>query len=126
MGTEPKLTSVDSIYIPVHNREQSMKWYIEQFDLEVEGDHLKIGNTELFFLETLEQQRLLFTTKDWKTGEDYYKMPVFCFRTTDIHSLYNQLKEKGIIVEDIVEHGWFEEFDLYDLDQNKLKVWKSK
>lgn len=126
MGKEPKLTSVDSIYIPVQNREQSMQWYIEQFELEVEGDHLMIGNTELFFLETLDQNRLLFTSKDWKAGEDYYKMPVFCFGTTDIHGLYNQLKGRGVVVEEIVEHGWFEEFDLYDIDHNKLKVWKAK
>lgn len=46
---KPLLTSLDSIYIPVGNRERTMQWYVDHFGLEIEGDHLKIGHVEVFF-----------------------------------------------------------------------------
>lgn len=51
-------------------------------------------------------------------------MPVFCFKADDIGSLHKELTERKIEVEEIVEHNWFKEFDLYDCDKNKLKIWK--
>lgn len=120
----PKLSSIDSIYLPVKNKEHSMAWYVNHFGLEIEGDHLKIGQVEVFFLETLSENQLTFTTKDWKQGEDYYQMPAFCFRTNDIEQLYKELKENDVEIEDLIAHSWFKEFDLFDCDRNKLKIWQ--
>lgn len=121
----PKLTGIDSIYIPVKNREQSMAWFIRHFGLEVEGDHLKIGSQlEFFFLETVDETTTNFTTKDWVQGETRFEMPAFCFRAADIIRLFGELKEAGVRVGELIRHGWFSEFDFYDPDNNKFKVWE--
>jgi len=51
-------------------------------------------------------------------------MPVFCFRTSDIEALYEHVRANDIRTEDLIVHSWFKEFDFYDPDGNKLKVWQ--
>ncbi|WP_372661029.1 VOC family protein [Cohnella sp.] len=51
-------------------------------------------------------------------------MPVVCFRTSDIAGLYEHVRSNGIRVGEIIIHSWFREFDFYDPDGNKLKVWQ--
>jgi len=122
---KPRLTQIDSIYVPVKNRKQSMEWFMEHFYLE-EDDHnrLKIGNLEVFFLETLDNSTATIKTKDWVSGDDHFEMPAFCFRTEGIRNLYDSLNSRGVKTESIQDHGWFSEFDFYDLDHNKFKVWE--
>ncbi|MBP1993055.1 hypothetical protein [Paenibacillus eucommiae] len=122
--SNPKLTTLDSIYIPVKERTKSMNWFLQHFDLIVEGDHLKIGSTELFFLETMDETTTNFTTSAWQQEEKHYEMPAFCFRTENLRQLHEKLINGNVRVTEVISHSWFEEFDFYDLDNNKFKVWR--
>lgn len=51
-------------------------------------------------------------------------MPAFCLRTDDIKNLYNDLNSNDVKTEELQDHGWFFEFDFYDIDNNKFKVWQ--
>jgi len=42
-------------------------------------------------------------------------MPAFCFQAEGIGDLHESLKKSGVIADDIEDHGWFLEFDFYDL-----------
>ncbi|QGQ94680.1 hypothetical protein EHS13_07155 [Paenibacillus psychroresistens] len=122
--SKPKLTSVDSIYIPVKKREHSMNWFLQHFDLIIEGDHLKIGHTELFCVETTDERTTNFATNAWQQEEKCYEMPAFCFRSDNLRQLHEDLKNENVRVTEITSYNWFEEFDFFDLDNNKFKVWK--
>jgi hypothetical protein len=122
---KPRLTNVDSIYLAVKNRDESMEWFKKHFGL-IQDDinRLKIGNVEVFFLETLDESFTNIKTKDWVRGNDHFLMPAFCLLAEDIRSLYQYLKSNGIQTEELQDHGWFLEFDFYDIDNNKFKVWE--
>ena len=124
MKRKTVLTGIDGVYIPVSNRKQSEAWYIEHFGLEHGGDYLLAGRQEVFLRERLDQQVLTFRTNQWLENGESYEMPVVCFRTSDIAGLYDYARSKGIRVSELFEHNWFREFDFYDLDGNKLKVWQ--
>jgi len=120
-----RLTQIDSIYIAVKNRDKSMEWFKKKFGLEQDDkNRLKIGNDEVFFLETLDGSTTNIKTKDWVEGEDHFLMPAFCFKAEVIKTLYNDLKSDGVKTEELQDHGWFFEFDFYDIDNNKFKVWE--
>jgi catechol 2,3-dioxygenase-like lactoylglutathione lyase family enzyme len=122
---KPRLTHVDSIYLAVKDLEKSTEWFKKHFGLlQDDVNRLKIGNIEVFFLETLDGSSTNFTTKDWVEGHSHFLMPAFCLRAEDIRSLYNDLKSEGVQTEELQDHGWFLEFDFYDIDSNKIKVWE--
>ena len=127
VSLKKRLTQIDSIYLAVKNRERSMEWFKKHFGLEQDDENrLRIGNDEVFFLETLDGSTTNILTKDWVKGDDHYLMPAFCFRAVDIETLYNDIKTNGVRTEDLLDQGWFYEFDFYDLDNNKFKVWEPK
>jgi len=122
---KPRLTHVDSIYLAVSNREKSMEWFKKHFGLiQDDTNRLKIGKDEVFFLETLDGSSTNIRTKDWIMGEDHFLMPAFCFRAENIRILYHDLNSNGVHTEELQDHGWFLEFDFYDIDNNKFKVWE--
>ncbi|MBO9610467.1 MAG: VOC family protein [Paenibacillaceae bacterium] len=121
-----KLTGVDCVYIPVTNKQEAVAWFVKHFGLVIEGDHLLAGRQEIFLLHADEQHPLYFETDDWLADEKSYKMPVICFQTDDILQLYKYLLKEGIQLEELHERSWFWEFDFYDLDKNKFKVWQPK
>jgi hypothetical protein len=41
-----------------------------------------------------------------------------------VDSIYIPVRDRIKSMTEIVYHSWFEEFDFYDLDRNKFKVWK--
>jgi hypothetical protein len=124
---KPRLTNMDSIYLAVKSRDESMGWFKKHFGLiQDDSNRLKIGNVEVFFLETLDDSSTNIRTKDWVKGNDHFLMPAFCLRAEDIRSLYNDLKSNAVKVEELQDHGWFLEFDFYDIDNNKFKVWQQK
>jgi catechol 2,3-dioxygenase-like lactoylglutathione lyase family enzyme len=118
------LTGIDGVYIPVSNRKQSEEWYIEHLGLEHGGDYLLAGKQEVFLRESLDQQVLTFQTNQWLDNGESYEMPVVCFRTSDINGLYDHVRKNDIRIGDLLVHSWFREFDFYDPDGNKLKVWQ--
>ncbi|WP_308634595.1 VOC family protein [Paenibacillus silvisoli] len=121
---KPAITGIDGVYIPVANRKQAEQWYIEHLGLEYGGDYLLAGKQEVFLRERLDERALFFRTNEWLTSGDSYEMPVICFRTSNIDGLYEHAHSNGIRAEDMITHSWFKEFDLYDPDGNKLKVWQ--
>jgi hypothetical protein len=122
-----RLINVDSIYLAVNNRVKSMEWFKKNFGLiQDDENRLKIGNVEVFFLESLDGSTTNILTKDWVKGDDHFPMPAFCFLADDIKTLYTDLKTNEVRTEEIQDHGWFLEFDFYDPDNNKFKVWEPK
>jgi catechol 2,3-dioxygenase-like lactoylglutathione lyase family enzyme len=119
-----KLIGIDGVYIPVSNRKKSEEWYMEHLGLEHGGDFLLAGRQEVFLRERLDEQVLTFRTNEWLDTGESYEMPVVCFRTSDIDGIYEHLRRLGIRIGDLIVHGWFKEFDFYDPDGNKLKVWQ--
>lgn len=97
---------------------------MEHFGLEHGGDYLLAGKQEVFLRESMDRQGLTFRTNQWLDNGETYEMPVVCFRTSDIAGLYENARSKGIVVGALLEHKWFREFDFYDPDGNKLKVWQ--
>jgi catechol 2,3-dioxygenase-like lactoylglutathione lyase family enzyme len=118
------LTGIDGVYIPVTDRKQSEQWYIEHLGLENGGDYLLTGKQEVFLRERLDEQALTFRTNQWLDNGESYEMPVVCFRTSDIDGLYEHARSNGIRIGEMIIHSWFREFDFYDPDGNKLKVWQ--
>lgn len=118
------LTGIDGVYIPVSNRKQSEQWYIEHFGLENGGDYLLAGRQEVFIRERVDERVLTFRTKQWLDNGESYEMPVVCFRSSDIDGLYEHARSNDIRVGEMIIHSWFKEFDFYDPDGNKLKVWQ--
>jgi hypothetical protein len=53
-------------------------------------------------------------------------MPALCFRTSDIADHHGYCVTSGIRTNALIDFGWFWEFDFYDLDGNKFKVWEPK
>lgn len=118
------LIGIDGVYIPVSNRKKSEEWYMEHLGLESRGDYLLAGKQEVFLRESLDENRLTFRTSEWlETGESY-EMPVVCFRTSDINGIHEHLRTLDIRIGDFIVHNWFTEFDFWDPDGNKLKVWQ--
>ncbi|NIK76657.1 hypothetical protein FHS15_001782 [Paenibacillus castaneae] len=104
-----------------------MEWFKKHFCLEQDDENrLKIGHVEVFFLETLDDSTTNILTKDWSLGNDHFVMPAFCFRAEEIQTLYHDLVLNDVRTEELQDHGWFVEFDFYDLDNNKFKVWEPK
>ncbi|RAV09193.1 hypothetical protein DQG23_39885 [Paenibacillus contaminans] len=118
------LTGIDGVYIPVSNRKQSEQWYIEHFGLENGGDYLLAGRQEVFIRERVDERVLTFRTNQWLDKGGSYEMPVVCFRSSDIDGLYEHARSNDIPVGEMIIHSWFKEFDFYDPDGNKLKVWQ--
>jgi hypothetical protein len=81
------LTGIDSVYIPVSNKQQSTDWFVEHFGLVVEGDHLLVGKVEVFLVHSNEDQPRNFFTVSWLKSGDRYEMPAICFRTLEIAKL---------------------------------------
>ncbi|QHW30911.1 hypothetical protein GZH47_08625 [Paenibacillus rhizovicinus] len=121
-----KMIGIDGVYIPVSNRKQSEAWYVEHLGMEHGGDYLLAGSQEVFLRERLEEEVLTFRTNEWLANGESYAMPIVCFRTSDIDSVYGQLRTLDIRMGDMIVHSWFREFDFCDPDGNKLKVWQPK
>jgi hypothetical protein len=96
------------------------------FGLVVEEDHLLVGKIEVFLVQSNEDQPRNFFTESWLKSGDRYEMPAHCFRTQDIATLYEYTQQHTIKTEPLTDYGWFWEFDFYDLDGNKFKVWQPK
>ncbi len=120
------LTGIDAVYLPVTDKEKASAWYVEHFGLVIEGDHLLAGKQEIFLIESREHRPLRFETNVWLKEEERFEMPVICFHSSDIAQHYEYAVEKRIHVEELYDRGWFWEFDFYDCDGNKLKVWQPK
>ncbi|SEO31440.1 VOC family protein [Paenibacillus sp. OV219] len=121
---QPALIGIDGVYIPVSDRKQAEEWYALHLGLERKEDYLLAGKQEVFLRERTDRTALTFKTNQWLESGESYEMPVVCFRTDDIDGLYDHARENGIRAEEMVVHRWFREFDCYDLDGNKLKVWQ--
>lgn len=121
-----KLIGIDGVYIPVSNRKKSEEWYVDNLGMEQGSDYLLVGRQEVFLRERLDEQVLTFRTSEWLDNGESYEMPVICFRTSDIDSLYEHLRTLDIHIGDLIVHSWFKEFDFCDLDGNKLKIWQPK
>jgi hypothetical protein len=81
---------------------------------------------EKFLVQSNEDQPRNFFTESWLKSGDRYEMPAYCFRTQDIATLYEYAQQHTIKTEPLTDHGWFWEFDFYDLDGNKFKAWQPK
>ena len=117
------IREIGSIFIPVKNLEESIKWYesILGFKVTVNwrlGATLKLHNnsTVLGLIQVNEKQPVTFKNKDTLTT------PYYNFVTEDVHSAYDYLKDIGVRVFDIQDNGDFYLMDFEDPDGNLLSM----
>jgi catechol 2,3-dioxygenase-like lactoylglutathione lyase family enzyme len=123
---QAQIVGIDGIYLPVSDRKQAEAWYMEHLGLEHGGDYLLAGRQEVFLREREGREALVFRTREWLENGELHEMPVVCMRASDIDALYEHVRNAGIRTEAMIEHSWFKEFDLYDPDGNKLKIWQPR
>jgi glyoxylase I family protein len=126
---KPMLKRVLCNYLPVSNLQLASKWYEEMFGLTVrkrdpEGAILILGDGQwLFLLESTDKNNANFTTSQW--DGDNYEMFSLTFEVENIVELHKRLREKGIDVEPLNDHGSCGlQFKFKDLDGNKFNVWQ--
>lgn len=119
MENKKSLQGIDTIIIRVSDIEISKKWYQEKLDLKPIYDEPKL---KLVVLDTGGPTSLTLwqTEKAIQNNPDTSSYPIF--RTLDANSANQELKEKGIKVEDVIDDGFVNYFHFFDPDGNILEA----
>ncbi len=121
---EPFGLRVDTVFLPVKDLKKAVKWYQDNFNLEVAWQtdvsaSFRLSETPLTLLQ-YEYPGLSSEPKNFKfipsTG-----IP-FNLYVANIQVAYNTLKSKKVDVTEIVDHGTIKDFIVTDLDGNKFGV----
>jgi catechol 2,3-dioxygenase-like lactoylglutathione lyase family enzyme len=109
---------IDTVFLHVKHFDQAIEWYVENLGFTLRWRHdesgyaaLNIGETPLTLVRTKEGTEL----HDSEHAQ-------FNFFTSNIKEAHRQLKERGVDVEPIQDHGDVLSFDFKDLDGNRLGV----
>lgn len=116
---------IDTIYLPVLDKKESIQWYQEKLGLEWNGFCFNLGSGPVIFLvqvKNKEDVKLSYLTDDWE-GADY-DMQLVTFRSKKIDDTYRTLKERGVRVSEVIMYdGNRKNFRFYDLNGNRFDVW---
>ncbi|WP_028785080.1 VOC family protein [Thalassobacillus devorans] len=117
---------VGSIFIPVTNLEESMKWYqenlgaifVDKWDFGERGAGFvfKKGDAQLGLIEVENPQPTEFEVVKGKKNS-YYN-----FLVTDIHEAHQDLYKKGVVVSKIDDFGGMYAFEFLDPDGNPFSI----
>ncbi|MFD1739614.1 VOC family protein [Bacillus salitolerans] len=106
---------IDTVFLEVSDMDESIKWYTDVLGFSLrwyqqEGGYaaINIGETPLTLVRSKEV-----------TPSSHCP---FNFYTSDIHKAHQELKSKGVQVEEIVDYGDVLSFNFKDLDGHTLGV----
>lgn len=118
-----KATKVNNCCIPVTDVKKSADWYVTHLGCQNEGHQSEVhAFLRLTSGPDLDLVRVDNCVQNYQDGK---KIPILTLECEGFHELYEHLKEEGILVEDVINHGWVGKcFDFYDLDDNKITIWE--
>lgn len=113
------LQGIDTIIIRVSNYETSKNWYQEKLGLTVIWDD---PTMRLVVLDTKSPVSITLWQTDKKINveEDTVSYPIF--RTSNAHSLQEELKKRQVKTSDIIHDDHVTWFKFYDPDGNVLEA----
>ncbi|WP_123040546.1 VOC family protein [Cohnella candidum] len=116
---------IDTIYLPVLDRQESIQWFQEKLGLTWNGYCFNLGSGPVIFLvpvKNKEDVKLSYLTDEWE-GTDY-EMQLVTFRSKNIEETHRKLQERGVNVSEVkVYDGNRKNFRFYDLNGNRFDVW---
>ncbi|CAG9622559.1 VOC family protein [Sutcliffiella rhizosphaerae] len=116
---------VDTIYLPVLNKNASIRWYEEKLGFAWNGHCFDLGNGPVIFLVQVkypEDVKISYLTDAWE-GKDY-EMQLVTFRSKNIEETHKMLKNRNVKVKEIKMYdNNRKNFRFYDLNGNKFDVW---
>lgn len=120
-----KLIRIGAVFVPVTNVERAVEWYKEKLNLNLVGIWPDNGGADFYF--TTEKQYLTLVKVEEKqtlvfTANPKYQNSYFNFTTNDLEAYHKELKQKGIQVSGIKDHGPVVGFDFHDPDGNLFGV----
>jgi predicted enzyme related to lactoylglutathione lyase len=124
-NSKPIIGYIDCIYLPVIDKEETIKWYQEKLGIQWTGYSFNLGNGPEIMLVTVknkEDVKLTYKTDHWE-GHDY-DMHLLTFKSDNIEKTYESLKEQGVNVSEVkLYDGNRKNFRFYDLNGNRFDVW---
>lgn len=116
---------IDSVYLPVIDREEAIRWYSEKLGFHWTGYSFDLGFGPEIMLVTVnhkEDVKLTYKTDHWEGKE--YDMHILTYKSDNIEETYQTLKERGVSVSEIKMYdGNRKNFRFYDLYGNRFDVW---
>ncbi|MCC2252339.1 VOC family protein [Virgibacillus sp. AGTR] len=119
------MIKIGAVFIPVTNMEKSAQWYQEKLGLNPIGAWPDGNGADFYFTEEKQYVTLIKVKKmPPTTFPDItdFQNSYFNFTTADVHALHTELKQKGVHVSEVEDHGAITGFDFYDLDGNTFSV----
>lgn len=119
MENQKSLQGIDSIIVRVSNLEISRKFYQEKLDLTpiFEDPNLKLV---IFDTDSPTSLTIWQTDKLIRNNKETSSYPIF--KTTNAGNARQELKEKGVQVEELINDNFVEYFLFYDPDGNVLEA----
>jgi predicted enzyme related to lactoylglutathione lyase len=114
----PALIGVTTLFFPVVNPEETRKWYKEVIGLEFNnsGWPITTKGQEIRFYKALDRGQ----NKPYHQAWTYVNVAV-----KGLEEMHQLMLEKGQRVENILDRGGCgRNFDLYDLDGNRMEIWE--
>jgi hypothetical protein len=116
---------IDCVYLPVIDKEETIKWYQEKLGFHWTGFSFDLGYGPELMLVTVnnkEDVKLTYKTDHWE-GKDY-EMHILTYKSNNIEETYETLKQRGVSVSEIkLYDGNRKNFRFYDLNGNRFDVW---
>lgn len=118
--TKPRiLQGIDTIIIRVSDINNAKKWYLEKLQLNSIWEDEKLN---LVVLDTQSATSITLWQTDDKiiVNKNTSSYPIF--KTTNAQEAFQELQNKGVLVEQIIEDHFVKYFFFYDLDGNILET----
>lgn len=119
------MLKIGAIFIPVTNMKQSIEFYTNKLNFTHVGTWPDGKGADFYFYDEKQYVSLVKVEKKQPlefTINEHVQNSYYNFTTGNLLSYYEELKQRGVKVSEIVGHGPVVGFDFYDADDNKLSV----
>ena len=113
------LQGTDKVIIRVCDIVRSRDWYKTKLGLQEAQDDLKY---KLIVFNTGNQTSLTLWENDTNIAIEKETSTIIIFKTKDANAARQELKNKGVIVDRLIEDDFVKYFFFYDLDGNVLEA----